>query len=82
MTGICKIEGNHISLCEALSKSLEYGNPTPRSKGAFLPERMNIRTGERGTDIVQLHSGNYVGRGIAMCYCPFCGESLKTWEVA
>ena len=45
-----------------------------------MPERVNINTGEKGTDLVQIHSGAYVGRGIVACYCPFCGESLNTWS--
>ena len=82
MTDKCKLDGNRISRCDLLSKSLEYGNPTFKSKGAFIPERVNIKTGQPGTDLAQLHSGQFVGRGIAMNFCPFCGESLKTWEVS
>lgn len=79
MTEKCKVDGNQLARCDLLIKATEYGNPTLRSKGAFLPERVNVKTGEPGTDIAQLHSGQFVGRGIAMNYCPFCGESLKTW---
>lgn len=80
MAGKCELNGKQISRCELLAKALEYGNPSSRQKGAFIPERVNIETGEPGADIAQLHSGAYVGRGIAMNFCPFCGESLKTWE--
>ncbi|MFL9146590.1 hypothetical protein AB9F00_22330 [Escherichia coli] len=76
----CQINGNQIEPCAALSKSLEYGNPTFKSKGIFIPERVNINTGESGLDIAQIHSGQYIGCGVAMCFCPFCGESLKTWK--
>ncbi|MEP8847668.1 hypothetical protein ABKV87_20605 [Enterobacter hormaechei] len=81
MTQKCAVIGKHITPCELLGKALEYGNPTKKSKGAFLPERVSMATGLRGMDIAQLHSGHYVGRGMAMNFCPFCGESLKTWEV-
>ncbi|CGA70124.1 Uncharacterised protein [Salmonella enterica subsp. enterica serovar Typhi] len=47
----CQINGNQIEPCAALSKSLEYGNPTFKSKGIFIPERVNINTGESGLDI-------------------------------
>ncbi|HFV9305649.1 hypothetical protein N5C51_27690 [Citrobacter freundii] len=77
----CTVNGKHITPCELLGKALEYGNPTQKSKGAFLPERVSMATGLRGMDIAQLHSGHYVGRGMAMNFCPFCGESLKTWEI-
>lgn len=80
MSDKCKVEGIKIAPCSTLSKALEYGNPQPKSKGVFIPERINTKTGASGTDIAQLHSGQYVGRGVAMHYCPFCGESLKTWS--
>lgn len=76
----CQVNGNQITPCVVLGKALEYRNPSLKSKGIFIPERVNINTGERGTDIAQIHSGQYVGRGAAMFFCPFCGESLKTWE--
>ncbi|KAF1368757.1 hypothetical protein [Yokenella regensburgei] len=76
----CRIAGNKISPCETLARATEYGNPRPKSKGLFVPERVNIKTGEPGTDIAQLHSGAFVGAGAALNFCPFCGESLKAWE--
>ncbi|NUH53989.1 hypothetical protein HUK76_09790 [Citrobacter portucalensis] len=76
----CRVNGNQITPCEVLAKSLEYKNPSLKSKGIFIPERVNIKTGQPGTDIAQLHSGEYVGRGVALNFCPFCGEGLKTWE--
>lgn len=79
MSDKCEVNGIKISPCAPLSKALEYGNPRTKSKGAFIPERINTKTGVAGTDIAQLHSGEYVGRGVAMHYCPFCGESLQTW---
>lgn len=79
MSNKCELHGKRISRCDHLAKATEYGNPTLKSKGLFIPERVNINTGEPGTDIAQLHSGEYVGPGVAMNFCPFCGESLKTW---
>jgi hypothetical protein len=75
----CKIQGNQIVRCDALARATEYGNPRPKSKGLFIPERVNMNTGEPGIHIAQLHSGQYIGRGVALVFCPFCGESLKTW---
>lgn len=80
MSDKCTLDGNLINRCDMLAKALEYGNPSYRSKGAFIPERVNFNTGKSAIDIAQLHSGEYVGRGIAMNFCPFCGENLKTWE--
>jgi hypothetical protein len=82
MSTKCKVSGNKIIPCDVMVRATEYRNPTPKSKGVFIPERVNIKTGAPGTDIAQLHSGAYVGRGAAMKFCPFCGESLNTWEAA
>ncbi|WP_370557337.1 hypothetical protein NMD88_03755 [Edwardsiella tarda] len=76
----CKVDGIHFTPCELLSRSLSGGNPTNRSKGMFIPERVNFSTGESGTDILQIHSGDFVGNGIAANFCPFCGSSLVTWR--
>ncbi|MBX9476796.1 hypothetical protein [Yersinia enterocolitica] len=76
----CQLNGKHIiTLCSTLNSVLSCSSLTPKAKGLFMPYRVNIQTRERGTDIVQLHSGEYVGRGVALNFCPFCGESLKTW---
>lgn len=81
MADKCSIQGNQIVRCNVLSRAMEYGNPGFKSKGLFIPERVNINTGAPGTDIAQIHSGQYVGRGVAIAFCPFCGESLNTWSV-
>ena len=76
----CQVKGKDITPCEPLKNSLCGSSPTAKSKGLFLPYRVNVRTGEKGTDVVQLHSGEYVGRGVALNFCPFCGVGIKTWE--
>ncbi|WP_274713300.1 hypothetical protein [Xenorhabdus bovienii] len=37
-----------------------------------------MKTREPGTDIVQLHSGEFVGSGVMLNYCPFCGQDIDT----
>ncbi|NHB93763.1 hypothetical protein [Photorhabdus cinerea] len=74
----CQKNGNKLTVCSALAKALEFGSPTKRSKGLFLPMRFNIKTGEPGTDIVQLHSGEFIGSGVMVDYCPFCGQDIDT----
>ncbi|NTZ48373.1 hypothetical protein FCM30_21790 [Lelliottia aquatilis] len=81
-TDKCKVNGRDVALCDALKKALDGSSPTVRGKGLFLPYRVNAATGEKGHDLIQLHSGGYVGRGIVLNFCPFCGEGLKTWEAA
>ena len=80
MADKCKVTDKGIALCETLAKCREYGNPKPRSKGVFIPFRVNFGTGEPVLPVAQIHSGSFVGGGAAMYFCPFCGESLKTWS--
>lgn len=75
----CKVNGNKLEACDFLVRALTFGNPSRSSKGIFIPYRVNNRTGERGTDVVQIHSGDFVGAGIAANFCPFCGASIVTW---
>lgn len=76
----CKYTNNRLFPCQSLSKALDHNNPTTRARGVYLPERVNVKTGQRGTDIVQIHSGSFVGRGIAAEFCPFCGARIAFWE--
>ncbi|CAM7439427.1 hypothetical protein ENINMM101M1_05675 [Enterobacter intestinihominis] len=46
MSDKCTLDGNLINRCDMLAKALEYGNPSYRSKGAFIPERVNFNTGK------------------------------------
>lgn len=80
MATTCAVNGFHITPCDMLGRALAYGNPTGRNKGVFLPARVDIKTGERGVDIVQIHSGDFVYSGAAAYYCPFCGTRIATWE--
>ncbi|MCC8456201.1 hypothetical protein [Photorhabdus aegyptia] len=74
----CQKNGNKLSAYSALAKSLELGSPAKRSKSLFLPMRFIMKTGEPGTDIVQLHSGEFVGTGVMVNYCPFCRQDIDT----
>lgn len=77
---VCQVEGRRLSPCGPLEKALTPAMPSAKAKGLFMPQRVILATGQPGTDIVQLHSGGYVGRGVALNFCPFCGTSIKTWE--
>ncbi|WP_241610250.1 hypothetical protein [Rosenbergiella epipactidis] len=78
----CKVEGVKMTPCKILSKAIDGGSLTKKAKGLFMPYRINIETGEEGHVIVQLHSGGYIGRGVALNFCPFCGEKIVTWGEA
>lgn len=75
----CVTSGRHLTPCSWLAKALEYGHPTAKAKGLYKPDRVILSTREKGTDVVQLHSGQFIGRGAALNYCPFCGEDIRTW---
>ncbi|CDL86383.1 hypothetical protein [Xenorhabdus cabanillasii] len=72
----CQKNENKLTACDALSRALQHGTPTKKSKGLFLPMRINVLTGKPGTDIVQLHSGEFVGTGVMLNFCPFCGQDI------
>ncbi|MCG3462827.1 hypothetical protein ACR71G_20200 [Xenorhabdus bovienii] len=74
----CQKNKNKLTICNTLANALRYGMPTKKSKGLYLPMRINMKTGEPGTDIVQLHSGEFVGAGVMLNYCPFCGQDIDT----
>ncbi|WP_340608298.1 hypothetical protein [Xenorhabdus bharatensis] len=74
----CKKNENKLTTCNGLTKALQFGTPTKKSKGLYLPMRINVLTGKPGTDIVQLHSGEFVGSGVMLNFCPFCGEDIDT----
>lgn len=80
MSDKCLVSGKHLIPCSGLRRALMGTRLTPKAKGLFMPARVDLTTGQRGTDIVQLHSGEFIGRGVAMNFCPICGVEIKTWE--
>lgn len=75
----CQINGNHIKPCMALVRSLEVNAENSRRKGLLHYKIWNEDL-TRGPDIVMLRSGEFSRTPIRVSFCPFCGESLKTWE--
>jgi len=72
----CKYVGKKLIPCLTLARSLEFTNLTARSRGVYLPERESSKTGKRPPDFIQIHSGEFVGRGAVAKFCPFCGEKI------
>lgn len=80
MSDKCKVIGNKLTPCKHLQSAIQHGNPSSISRGIYIPSRVNLTTGEPGTDIVQIHSGDHSVRGVAANFCPFCGTAINTWD--
>lgn len=75
----CQINGNKIEPCAALAKSLEHDAEYTTRKGLLIYKIWNESL-TRGPDLVMLRSGEFSKLPVRVSFCPFCGESLKTWE--
>ncbi len=75
----CQINGNKIEPCAALAKSLEHDAEYTARKGLLIYKIWNESL-TRGPDLVMLRSGEFSKSPVRVSFCPFCGESLKTWE--
>lgn len=75
----CQINGNKIEPCTALAKSLEHDAEYTTRKGLLIYKIWNESL-TRGPDLVMLCSGEFSKLPVRVSFCPFCGESLKTWE--
>lgn len=62
--------------CMALANAIQF-HPTKRSKGLFSRSVVNIDTSESLGSQVSLHSGDFVGNGVVLNYCPFCGNPAR-----
>lgn len=63
------------SACEAMQNSVMH-HPSKKSKGLFARSVLNFVTGEKPGTMVTLHSGDFVGDGVLLNYCPFCGNKM------
>ncbi|AXD05104.1 hypothetical protein JO04_12250 [Salmonella enterica subsp. enterica serovar Give] len=75
----CLVNGSQIEPCAALARSLEYDAAYSTRKGLLIYEIWNESL-TRGPDFVMLRSGEFSKSPIRVSFCPFCGESLKTWR--
>ena len=77
----CQVNGNKIEPCAALAKSLEHDAEYTTRKGLLIYKSWNENL-TCGSDFVMLRSGEFSKLPVRVSFCPFCGESLKTWERA
>lgn len=75
----CLVYGNKIEPCTALAKSLEHDAEYTTRKGLLKYKIYNHEL-IHSQDLIMLRSGEFSKSPIRVSFCPFCGESLKTWE--
>ena len=77
MTHQCRIDDINVYPCETLFRTLSETNPTSKTKkGLFNLVYSNVNTHKKTREFYIIKSGDYVGKGIVLNYCPFCGEKL------
>ena len=75
----CQVNGNQIQPWAALAKALEHDAEYTTRKGLLIYKIWNENL-TRDPDLVMLRSGEFFKSPVRVSFCPFCGESLKTWE--
>lgn len=71
----CIIENEKFVIpCEALQNSSEYGHPRGKKKGVFSWSMTKDFKPSR--TFFGVKSGDFIEKGIAFNYCPFCGENI------
>lgn len=68
--------GNEVLPCLWLDKASEYGNPGGKKKGIFAWRLVNMKSGELSRLFFGVKSGEHVEKGMALTFCPFCGERI------
>ncbi len=72
----CKIaEGKFVVACKHLQEASEYGHPRGKKKGIFAWALTKDFKPSR--TFFGVKSGEFVENGIALNYCPFCGENIE-----
>lgn len=71
--------GKVVTPCESLKKACEHGNPRGKAKGIFAWALYNINqpcSDGPSRVFFGVKSGNFVAKGFAFNFCPFCGERI------
>lgn len=73
----CKIEdGKFVVPCKTLADATEFGNPIGKRKGVWSWEYYRTDTKGPTRRFYGCKSGEFVAKGMAFNYCPFCGEKI------
>ena len=68
-------DGKFVEPCRSLAEVSEYGNPRGKQKGVFAWALYVGR--EPSRTFFGVKSGEWVQKGMAFNYCPFCGEKIN-----
>lgn len=69
-------DGKFVEPCKDLIGAAEFGNPIRNKKGVFAWEYHSRTSTGPTRRFFGVKSGDYVAKGIAFNYCPFCGEKI------
>lgn len=68
-------DGRHIIPCRMLTSVFEDNSP-PSNKGIIQYQLHNNQTGKPSRTFFIAKSGDYKKNGLALNFCPFCGEKI------
>lgn len=70
-------DGKHIKPCRLLTAAFEFNSP-PNKKGIIQYQLHNHQTGKPSRTYFIAKSGDYKKNGLALNFCPFCGEEIDS----
>lgn len=74
----CTIKQNGYleTACNALQQAVEL-HPTKRSKGLYAKSRVRLSDNQSLGTVLLLKTGDFRDNGVALNYCPFCGNLVR-----
>ena len=69
----CKVVDYNIEPCWALELTIEDHH---RKKGISMMQFFNMKTSKPTRSVAMVKSGQRTKKGLALNYCPFCGENI------
>lgn len=70
-------DGKIVNPCKALTRATEFGSPSGKRKGIWCWEYHGIKDPGPKRRFWGTKSGDFVEKGIAFNFCPFCGEKIE-----
>ena len=69
----CKVDDDDIKPCWALESTMEEHH---NRKGISMMQFYNMKTMKPSRSVAIVKSGQQMKKGLALNYCPFCGENI------